>query len=211
MCSKLCATFTPFSFQVFGYACPQLLRSLYPLSTINAFHVTKNTRLSTPGQLQCLHFGVWKPGNETRVIFALLSLVHRPPHRFYFTEVKETSVEAGNTTMYASDNKKKMHDFRKSFPMTNVTTSFNIQIHTQSQWRHCCCNIQEHLFNCQLIQIRYLPLLVGKELHSISNVCTQLGHFTRKIMAPCLHREHKATERMPPNRIFLGSWVFQVM
>ena len=107
--------------------------------------------------------------------------------------------------------KKKMHDFRKSFPMTNVTTSFNIQIHTQSQWRHCCCNIQEPLFNCQLIQIRYLPLLVGKELHSISNVCTQLGHFTRKIMAPCLHREHKATERMPPNRIFLGSWVFQVM
>ena len=173
--------------------------------------MTKNTRLSTPGQLQCLHFGVWKPGNETRVIFALLSLVHRLPHRFYFTEVKETSVEAGNTTTYASDNNKKNAWFqnlelRKSFLMTNVTTSFNIQIYTQSQWCHCCCNIQEHLFNCQLIQIRYLPLLVGKELHSISNVCTQLGHFTHKIMAPCLHREHKATERMPPTRIF---WVVE--
>ena len=47
-----------------GYAHAQL-SSLYLLSTLNgfgAFHVTKNTRLSTPAQLQCSRSGAWERG-----------------------------------------------------------------------------------------------------------------------------------------------------
>ena len=40
------------------------LSPLYLLSTFGAFHMTKNTRLSTPAQLQCLRSGAWEPGNE---------------------------------------------------------------------------------------------------------------------------------------------------
>ena len=46
-----------------GYAHAQL-SSFYLLSTFGAFHMTKNTRLSTPAQLQCLHSRAWEPGNE---------------------------------------------------------------------------------------------------------------------------------------------------
>ena len=34
------------------------------MSIFCAFHVTKNTRLSTPAQLQCSRSRVWVPGNE---------------------------------------------------------------------------------------------------------------------------------------------------
>jgi len=37
------------------------LKSLYPLSTLNTYHVTKNTRLSTLAQLQRSHSGAWEP------------------------------------------------------------------------------------------------------------------------------------------------------
>ena len=42
------------------------------------FHVTKNTRLSTPAQLQCSHSRVWEPGNEA-MIHVQCSLISRPP------------------------------------------------------------------------------------------------------------------------------------
>ena len=62
---KFPATFTLFSVVRLGYAQAQL-SSLYLLSIFGAFHVTKNTRLSTPAQLQCLRSGAWEPGNEAR-------------------------------------------------------------------------------------------------------------------------------------------------
>ena len=46
-----------------GYAHTQL-SSIYLLSTFGASHVRKNTRLSTPAQLQCSRSGAWEPGNE---------------------------------------------------------------------------------------------------------------------------------------------------
>ena len=49
------------------YVHPQL-SSLYLLSTFTASHVRKNTRLSTPAQLQCSHSGAWEPGNEAKRI-----------------------------------------------------------------------------------------------------------------------------------------------
>jgi len=48
------------------------LSSLYLLSTFGTFHVTKNTRLSTPAQLQCSRSGAWEPGNEARVQFLVI-------------------------------------------------------------------------------------------------------------------------------------------
>ena len=66
-CSKLFATFALFPFLSRGYAHTQL-RSFYPLSTFQAAHVTKNTRLSTPAQLQCSRSGAWEPGNEARIV-----------------------------------------------------------------------------------------------------------------------------------------------
>ena len=65
-CVKLPATFALFSVVRLGYAHAQL-SSLYLLSTFGAFHMTKNTRLSTPAQLQCSHSGAWEPGNEATV------------------------------------------------------------------------------------------------------------------------------------------------
>ena len=62
-CGKLPATFTLFPVLSRRYAHAQL-SPLYLLSTFGAFHVTKNTRLSTPAQLQCLRSRAWKPGNE---------------------------------------------------------------------------------------------------------------------------------------------------
>ena len=61
-----------FLFWVFGYTHAQL-RSLCLLSTFDAFHVTKNTRLSTPTQLQCSHSKLWEPGNEA--IFHVLHIL----------------------------------------------------------------------------------------------------------------------------------------
>ena len=61
--SKLPATFALFPVLSRGYAHAQL-SSFYLLSTFGAFHVTKNTRLSTPAQLQCSRSGAWEPGNE---------------------------------------------------------------------------------------------------------------------------------------------------
>ena len=63
MCSKLPATFALFPVLSRGYAHAQL-SPLYLLSTFGAFHVTKNTRLSTPAQLQCSCSRAWEPGNE---------------------------------------------------------------------------------------------------------------------------------------------------
>ena len=65
MCSKFPTTFALFPVPSLGYAHAQL-SSLYLLSTFGAFHMTKNTRLSTPAQLQCLCSGMWEPGNEAR-------------------------------------------------------------------------------------------------------------------------------------------------
>ena len=42
------------------------LKSTSGLLTFGAFHMTKNTRLSTPAQLQCLCSGAWEPGNEPK-------------------------------------------------------------------------------------------------------------------------------------------------
>ena len=60
---KFPATFALFSVVRLRYAHAQL-SSLYLLSTFGAFHMTKNTRLSTPAQLQCSRSGAWEPGNE---------------------------------------------------------------------------------------------------------------------------------------------------
>ena len=38
------------------------------MSIFTASHVRKNTRLSTPVQLQCLRSGAWEPGNEAMCI-----------------------------------------------------------------------------------------------------------------------------------------------
>ena len=62
-CSKLPATFALFPVLSLGYAHTQL-SSLYLLSTFTASHVRKNTRFSTPAQLQCSRSGAWEPGNE---------------------------------------------------------------------------------------------------------------------------------------------------
>ena len=62
-CSKLPATFSLFPVLCRGYTHAQL-SSFYLLSTFTAFHVTKNTRLSTPAQLQCSRSGAWGPGNK---------------------------------------------------------------------------------------------------------------------------------------------------
>ena len=49
---------------------PHPVRKPSPLphlaSIFSAFHVTKNTRLSTPAQLQCSRSGAWEPGNEAK-------------------------------------------------------------------------------------------------------------------------------------------------
>ena len=39
---------------------------MYLASIFCAFHVTKNTRLSTTAQLQCLRSRAWEPGNEAK-------------------------------------------------------------------------------------------------------------------------------------------------
>ena len=57
------ATFALFPILSRRYAYAQLSR-VYLLSIFNASHVRKNTRLSTPAQLQCSRFGAWEPGNE---------------------------------------------------------------------------------------------------------------------------------------------------
>ena len=44
---------------------------------IEAAHVRKNTRLSTPAQLQCLHSEVGEPGNEvTTNVVKLMYMGH---------------------------------------------------------------------------------------------------------------------------------------
>ena len=48
------------------------LRSLYPLSTFDAAHMRKNTRLSTPAQLQCLCSEVGEPGNKASAILSII-------------------------------------------------------------------------------------------------------------------------------------------
>ena len=46
------------------------------MSTFGAAHVRKNTRLSTPAQLQCSHSGVWEPGNKaSSVVHLIMELV----------------------------------------------------------------------------------------------------------------------------------------
>ena len=57
-CSRLPAIFALFPVPSLGYAHAQL-SSLYLLPTFTASHVSKNTRLSTPAQLQCSHSGAW--------------------------------------------------------------------------------------------------------------------------------------------------------
>ena len=56
MCRKLPAT---------SFSCSESrqlhVSPLYLLSTFGAIHVTKNTRLSTPAQLQCSRSGAWEP------------------------------------------------------------------------------------------------------------------------------------------------------
>ena len=51
--------------------------SLLP-STLDAFHMTKNTRLSTPAQLQCSRSGAWEPGNEAKLLTEWMAAVY--PH-----------------------------------------------------------------------------------------------------------------------------------
>ena len=68
-CNKLPVTFALFPVLCRGYTHAQL-SSLYPLSSFTASHVRKNTRLSTPAQLQCSHSGVWEPGNKAIRIFS---------------------------------------------------------------------------------------------------------------------------------------------
>ena len=47
------------------------------LSTIEAAHMRKNTRLSIPAQLQCLHSEVGEPGNEaTTNVVKLVNMGH---------------------------------------------------------------------------------------------------------------------------------------
>ena len=50
--------------QVYPHAIKVFLPPFYPLSTFGGAHMTKNTRLLVPAQLQCLCSGAWEPGNE---------------------------------------------------------------------------------------------------------------------------------------------------
>ena len=81
-CSKLPATFAFFPVLSRGYAHAQLT-PLYLLSTFGAFHVTKNTRLSTPAQLQCSHSGAWEPGNEASIMHHLEVGCQREPWAYH--------------------------------------------------------------------------------------------------------------------------------
>ena len=65
-----------------GYAHTQL-RWFYLVSTSGAFHVRKNTRLSTPAQLHCSHSGAWEPGNEANNIQACLFFFNSFPDLWY--------------------------------------------------------------------------------------------------------------------------------
>ena len=79
MCSKTPATFAIFPVPSLGYAHTQS-RSFYPHSTVEAAHVRKSTRLSTPAQLQCSHSGTWEPGNETNNALHLFWYYDDQPH-----------------------------------------------------------------------------------------------------------------------------------
>ena len=82
---SVCMIFDPwYMLQVTCYPCSFLcsessgtpmharLRSLYPLSTFDAAHMRKNTRLSTPAQLQCLCSEVGEPGNKASAILSII-------------------------------------------------------------------------------------------------------------------------------------------
>ena len=59
------ATFALFPVLRRGYAHVQLRWFyMYLLSTFDGAHVRKNTRLSTPAQLQCSRSGAWEHENE---------------------------------------------------------------------------------------------------------------------------------------------------
>ena len=79
MCSKTPATFAIFPVLSLGYAHTQS-RSFYPHSTVEAAHIRKSTRLSTPAQLQCSHSGTWEPGNETNNALHLFWYYNDQPH-----------------------------------------------------------------------------------------------------------------------------------
>ena len=53
---------------------------IYLSSIFFAFHVTKNTRLSMPAQLQCSRSGAREPGNEARVCVNALILICNPDY-----------------------------------------------------------------------------------------------------------------------------------
>ena len=85
MCSKLPAIFALFHVLVR----PRAIKVCLPLCE-------KNTRLSTPAQLQCLHSGAWESGNEAvgkhcesrfwpQVLECSLSLVEKILHLCYMS------------------------------------------------------------------------------------------------------------------------------
>jgi len=51
-------------FLFWSWVCTRTIKSSLPPLYLWRFHVTKNTRLSTPAQLQCSRSGAWEPGNE---------------------------------------------------------------------------------------------------------------------------------------------------
>ena len=71
-CSKLSATFVPFSFLSLIRPHTIKVASTSRLS-FSASHVTKNTRLSMPAQLQCSCSRAWEPGNEANILYLFCS------------------------------------------------------------------------------------------------------------------------------------------
>ena len=55
--------------------------------------MTKNTRLSTPAQLQCSHSGAWEPGNEA--IDQVCLYVHAVIELWNVCNVHETNAASG--------------------------------------------------------------------------------------------------------------------
>ena len=80
MCNKCPLPLLIFKFWKFGYAHTQL-RPLYSFSTFNAFHM-KAVPGSTPVQLQCLHSGVWEPGNEAVSVICTVKILSRVQMKF---------------------------------------------------------------------------------------------------------------------------------
>ena len=68
-CSKLSTTFALFPVLSL-WVCPRTMNASLPLSTFDGAYVRKNTRLSSPAQLNCSHSRAGEPGNEAKQVVA---------------------------------------------------------------------------------------------------------------------------------------------